>query len=1010
MRAMTAQVNFVCWSPEVVSATIPTEAATPSNEVLLATHAPLRITSRGGPGRREGSQLIRETEVLGEFLDATPTNGVLVATVLGESGAGKSHLVRWVNATLSKAPDAKRHVVYLQKTETSLKDVVEALLIGQTDPEFDELRRKVSGLGSGMTTDEMEHKLLAELAEALRTAQADNAYAKALVGEHGLRLFFTDPLFEKHLLRDGSFIRRRAEHALRGRSADEGDVPLEFTVADLPLDIEDYNESILEAASATQRLFRQVLARPQMQAEAVRLINANLDVAVMKAASLAVGDIGQAFKKIREKLLGDEIILLIEDVALIQGVRRDLLDAIVEVSVVQGVERYATVRTMMAVTPGYYKESLPETFRRRSEATSPLYYVDVDLDSTTADEDDLIDFVGRYLNAARVGKDRLEREAPTVANACLSCRFKSTCHASFGATRDDYGLYPYNRSAVLRAIRACAEKADTHAFFNPRKVLSRAVRNVLTGNASTIEQGTFPPADFLAEESADMGLPRLPTHVREAIEEKYDGGDAGRLEALVTFWGDVGAERISDDALTAFSHPAVPAEVYDRTMTDDSPSDTPADRGGARPSPTGGTADDLPRSLQRTLDEIDAWANGRVLPQGIAADLRSIYRDALLARIDWFDTVIKDPDTSTLLRAVPNNARSVSIEGATENLAFGIEPLLRLERSARMAVTFKGLLLLKAGYPSRAGSALPRVDAVVAERVDEAKRRILRELDVADDALAAAAASLIRGAIACGVLPSRATDLDLVSACLWRDASPRPDGASRSPDWLTAYHNYVAARGEAINHLLEGLGAAQGTQGAVHAIDFRRFSAITRKARELANGDSDPVVPDWCRDADQKLRALTRLGARQIAHWQALVDRVRLHVPEGSSYLDTVDAIVAAVRDGQAQGLVRVPNLQVLESKNQAARTLDQRSVADVERVIAATAGASGGDLAGAVGAVIGGDLQAIADYLEYSAGWVTAGIAQAENSGGTVADVDALIDDAIAVWLKVVGEDDTSE
>ena len=36
---MKAQVNYVCWSSDVVTATIPTEAATPSKAVLLATQA-----------------------------------------------------------------------------------------------------------------------------------------------------------------------------------------------------------------------------------------------------------------------------------------------------------------------------------------------------------------------------------------------------------------------------------------------------------------------------------------------------------------------------------------------------------------------------------------------------------------------------------------------------------------------------------------------------------------------------------------------------------------------------------------------------------------------------------------------------------------------------------------------------------------------------------------------------------------------------------------------------------
>ena len=331
---MSTQVNFVCWSPEVVTATIPTEAATPSDEVLLATHTPLRITRRATlGGASDVMETINEQQVLDEFLNGAPTNGVRVATVLGESGAGKSHLVRWTHANIADHP--KRSIVYLQKTETSLKDVVEHLLLDQVDPEFDDIRRRVGTLGSGATVEEMEQKILAELAEALRTHESQTPLGKALVGENGLSLFFLDPLFRQHMLRPGSFIKRRADHALHGRDPDAPDVPLEFTVDELPLDIVDY-ANLKDAAAATQKLFARLSSNGAMQLEAVRLLNELLDVAVTKAASLNVGDVSQAFKRIREKLVGEEIIVLIEDVALIQGVRRDLLDAIVEVGVVRG--------------------------------------------------------------------------------------------------------------------------------------------------------------------------------------------------------------------------------------------------------------------------------------------------------------------------------------------------------------------------------------------------------------------------------------------------------------------------------------------------------------------------------------------------------------------------------------------------------------------------------------------------------------------------------------------------
>ncbi|MFW6600442.1 protein DpdH [Propionibacteriaceae bacterium Y2011] len=998
---MSAQRNYVCWTSRNVTATIPTEAATPSDAVLLATHAPLRIRRQAGVVGDDSATVITEFDVLDEFLTRGPNNGVLVAPVLGESGAGKSHLIRWVNAKIPAK--SGRHIVYLQKTQTSLKDVIEALLVNQHDPELDEIRRRVSSLASGVTADEMEHKILAELAEALRTAKADNPYGKALVGENGLRLFFTDPLFEHHLLRPGAFIKRRAQHALHGRDADEPDVPLEFTVDELPLDIVD-NDDIADASAAAQKLFRRLVASAPMQNEAVRLLNEYLDVAVTKAASLNVGDVGHAFKKIRERLVGQEILLLVEDVALIQGVRRDLLDAIIEVGVVRGEEKYATVRTLMAVTPGYYNEQLPETFRRRAEASSPIYQVDVDLnlEQSGGDQEDLlVDFFGRYLNAARVGKAALESAAPAVPDGCDACPYRASCHATFGTSGSgdaEYGLYPYNRPAILRAIRACAARDGDRVLFNPRKVLSRAIRDTLNSNIEVIESGKFPPAAFLAEESAVMRLPQLPTHVREQVEEDYSAEDAGRVESLLTFWGDAAKKKVSDDIVAVFSHPVLPDVGTDDGSDDGDLDGDGHDDGGAKRG-------ELPRSLQKQLDDIDKWSQGQVLPQGLARDLRKIVREALVSRIDWFDTVIKDPDTMTLARAVPENARGVSIEGANENLALAVLPFVRIERSARNATTLKGLVLIRDGHPARAGDALARLDSLVSGSVDAAKHRIVDELAFDDASLIQAAGSLIKGAAACGALPAKPKDVDYVNACLWRDMTARPDAAARAPEWIAAYQDYVAARGKAVDQFMAGIGAAQGVSGGVYAIDIQRLLRIVGRAKEVANADDDSGVPSWCTDAQRKLKALLRTNERQILHWNGLTGRIRKYLPEEVSFTETVDAIVEAVKNGQDLGLIPVSNLQALEASNAQARDWDSRCIKEIERLAASVAEQSGTARLTSLGTVVGADLPKIAEFLESSSQWIEAGIRTAETSGGTIADVDNQLDETIKTWLEIVKE-----
>lgn len=994
----TLPVGFTCWQAESVAATIPTEAATPSDQVLLATHSPLRIRREGAKAGKR-TDFVSEHDVVEEFLTSMPNAGVLIAPVLGESGAGKSHLVRWANANIPRVDG--RHVIYLQKTQTSLRDVVEQLLSGKTGPAFDEIRRQVSGLGTAISVEEMERKILAELAEALRSREPQGFLDKPLVGDRGLGLLFLDPLFREHLLRPGSFINRRAVHALNGRDPDEPDVPLEFTVDELPLDITDV-ANLADASKAAQNLFRQVVVNTDMQLEAVRILNASLDLAVMKAANLGVGNVNRAFMKVREELVGDEIILLIEDVALIQGVRRDLLDAIHESSIVQGQEKYATVRTLLAVTPSYYRENLPETFRTRAEASSPSYVVDVQIDGGKTSDADLVDFVGRYLNAARLGKDVLEAEMETkkaAPNACDACPFSDSCHSTFGTSEAGHGLYPYNESAVLRAVRACVDP-DNPQLFSPRRVLAGAIREVLMDASGLLPRGDFPPGQLLGERTRTAGLPSLPLAVRQRLEEDYPKDLAPRLESMLAFWGKAGTRSIPDAVFETFGlDPIASGDGADDRA--DSESD---DRIEPGPTPSGG----LPKSVQRQLEAIEDWsAKDKTLPQDMARLIRSLLREAVLARVEWFEPVIKSPDAETLKKAVPDNARSISIEGAQEGIGQGVEPIVRVRRSARNAVLLQGLILIQSGYAELSGDALARLDALAVHAAPKARERILATLEYGDAALVEAARSLIIGALACGHTASTARDVDLIRAVAWRGDPIREDADARHPQWVESHRAYVAERSGAVERFLSGVGAAQGA-GAVHALDTVRLTKIVKAARAQLE-ELPTSVPSWCADANRKLAILVQVAPAQVSHWQSLVQRVRRLLPESESYVDTVDAVVLAAREGQAQGLVKVKDLPALEQTNDAARRFDARAVPEVEKVLMGAAGQTGVSLARLLGAPVGKDLKRIAEYLEDSERWVESGISDAEIDSGTKIDIDEAIETQINRWISIVmnGADD---
>src|SRR5690348_14219200 len=344
--------------------------------------------------------------------------------------------------------------------------------------------------------------------------------------DRGLPALLNDYEYNRHLLTADGVVSRLANEIRRGRLETEQDRPSGFTAADLqPSDLR--SDDMGEAA---HRIYQQLLALPELIDGAVEVLNANLDRAVLDLSGLGSGQLQQAMIDIRREVhrRGQEIVLLVEDFAVIQGVQGDLLDAVSETGVREGHQELATMRTLLAATPGYYWDNIPETFRTRAAASVPYSYV-LDMQIGNAEErvDDqhLVDFVGRYLNAARLGASALRdiEKDGVVPNACRPCPVRSRCHEAFGTSSDDFGLYPYNKRAVVRAVQLSMPRDS--ADFNPRRVLSRVIRHVLDNYDSALLAGEFPSAAFrnefarggdgnLSAEHTDYLTRRDPHHAR----------------------------------------------------------------------------------------------------------------------------------------------------------------------------------------------------------------------------------------------------------------------------------------------------------------------------------------------------------------------------------------------------------------------------------------------------------------------------------------------------------------
>ena len=985
--------KYVCWRPEVVARTVATEAITSSDSMFLATHAPLKVHQlpRGGANTDRKEVLVTEGELLRQFLDTPPKEGVLVAPVLGESGSGKSHLIRWVFANIPEDPS--RRVIYLPKTETSLRDVVTILLSGQEGPEFTRIRSQVDRLGESVDEESLQRRILDELAEALRVVPGRDPYEKALVGENGLALLIHDNLFREYMLRPNSFVVRRAAHAMHGR--DTADLPLQFTVEDLPLDIENA-ERLEEAGLAAQRVFRRLSGSASVQQAAVQLLNDNLDVAVTRAAFLGVGDMKRAFLDLRRALVGKEIILLVEDFALIQGVQRDLLDAIVEAGRVKGVEQYATIRTLMAVTTGYYNQ-LDATFRTRTEASSPVYSLDMHLsgsDGVTRQEK--IDFVARYLNAARLGEEDLFHEGKVV-NACDQCAFRDACHGGFGKSGDGYGLYPYNADAIETAVQSVSTDSQSPRF-NPRMVLARAVRDVLVGQASEIRAGAFPGQSFSSTLPSRPFMRSLGISDGARLEHLYDGDELTRHRNLLVFWGGaIGLKNLNQIVHDAFG---VSPLSFGSVATHPTDEVTPPASQPRRVKEA-----DLPPSLVRDIEAIVAWRKGKPLQSETAREIRGIILDAIKERCTWTSPVVRgEGRVSNFLKSRRNASLYVSIDGASENLAQSVEPFVRFSRSDQNAQFFQGLLAARSSRFTYHGvrQALAQLEMIAERKYSTYERLAVAEAEFDESLLAGAIRSQLMGAALCGIDVS-GKDAAL-EALFWGGGTHhRGDENCRIPQWLSIEDAYCQERGEVSRLIAEACGVSQGT-GAVHAVDLRRLQSAVQVALKA---DAEQPMPKWAERADRLRSQLQQLIPHQLKTWEELDVRVRLLVPPGVSFPDTVRSLSDAANEAAPYGLVKEDMPEVSRRNGEASR-MDFNSVTALERLLsqAQEPGVTQMQLASIAGTDIGPGPCQIDQYLQWANQWVDRGLQQADQQDDSEQDLDVMIRNTVERWVTILKED----
>lgn len=675
---------------EHINQCIRTEAEELAEHTLLAVHEPMRLRRRG----LSETESCLDEDLLKDFLQVERP-----IPIIGRSGVGKSHLLRWLHAQLKIHPEAAEwHIIRIPKN-ASLRQVLELLLTGLDGEVFEQARKRVKSVGEQLDTHEVAQLLLTFMGQQLRrlyertlkitekyrqlgTLPDDEERARLMTieshcGERGLPTLINDPFFQTNLLQPTHCIFQFAKRLTSGVSDDElSENDYQIHTTDLDFNFNLNNLSI----SARQYVQQgQLNTSEEKRQEAAAMLNLVLGEATRTAFQqlfqFGGSNFQELFKQIRRDLFekGKTLVVLVEDMAAISAIEDVLIDSLLEEGLYDGVETMCSLRSAIAVTDGY-----PGYLRRRdtlrTRAKAEWWIEELQEGETEAMlQNRIVDFCSRYINAARYGskaleqcwKDKRENQWPPIwENEEIDRQYLD----AFGRARTEISLYPLSPLAIHALVNKQCRDDQGQLRFNPRQVINQILLKNLRECRMDADREQFPPV-ALAGVSAPLAL-------RSALST-LGLAEPRRCESLAAIWG-YGAqnlvelkENLSADIALSFGLTDLakhlqggvvdvpPPPEPDRSKTGKEPERPPLSP-EQQPQPDPGE-----KKLMALLEEVDLWCQRE---KDLAQTEAKILRKALAAMYQTYSR--KEWAGITELPSIKSGTRvNISLPFAAGNIA-----------------------------------------------------------------------------------------------------------------------------------------------------------------------------------------------------------------------------------------------------------------------------------------------------------------------------------------------------
>lgn len=530
------------------------DSITTSEGDFLATHVAikkLKVLEKFDIAPTSGKSFSEE-DIFKKYI-LNPEDRHQFIAIYGQSGTGKSHLIRWFAARYEQSKHKDEVVLFIRRSDNTLKGTIRQLLEkpevqGISNKEIYERLVKASvSVEENKLKDLIYHNFIIEIDHDLddHDIQLGNVMKRKVVA------FLNNEIVHDFLLRKKGPIERMyskiAEHSTVDR-----DTIAQFEKEDF-LVSQDLYESIQRAGGdrKAERLALELLSDEKGATTAKKIadyLNQFRNDVIQRCAGIEPGDFKQIFLDIRKELfrLDKKLTLFIEDVTSFTGVDTALLDALIEEHTgKRDGGSLCRISSVVGTTNNYLQHNFKDNHKDR--ITKYVY-----IPSDVLDEDGLYEFVARYVNTMSLNEDIISDWVNGHANPedypiHDVVEGKNWEYINVGHEKK-INIYPFTKNSILYFYNNVLEKGHQTPRYIIRDIIEPVVRDAI------FNKENFP--------SIDVKIVNVNTTLSFRIHSQVDDQDAAdRLLKFMSVWGNGTPDQYEENGKIYIS--AISKDMYD---------------------------------------------------------------------------------------------------------------------------------------------------------------------------------------------------------------------------------------------------------------------------------------------------------------------------------------------------------------------------------------------------------------------------------------------------------------